>query len=50
VNATLDAREMWEAPFPKVKELLEKPGSRARERGALGVTAFKIVARKVWPM
>jgi hypothetical protein len=34
-NATLDAREMWEAPFAAVKALLETPGSTARERGAL---------------
>jgi hypothetical protein len=47
-NATLEAREMWEAPFAAVKELLERPGSKARERGALGVPAFKTVARRIW--
>jgi hypothetical protein len=47
-NATLNPREMWEAPFSAVKELLERPGSKARERGALGVPAFKTVARRVW--
>jgi hypothetical protein len=47
-NTTLDAREMWEAPFEGVKALLEKPGSKARERGALGVPAFKRIAKRVW--
>jgi hypothetical protein len=47
-NATLEPREMWEAPFAEVKRLLERPGSKARERGALGVPAFKTVARRVW--
>lgn len=47
-NATLEAREMWEAPYPVVVSLLERPGSRSRERGALGVSTFKRVARRVW--
>jgi hypothetical protein len=47
-NATLEAREMWEAPYPVVVGLLERPGSRSRERGALGVSEFKRVARRVW--
>ncbi len=48
-NETLKPREMWEAPFPKIVELLKKPGSKARERGALGVTTFKSQAKRVWP-
>jgi len=36
-NATLEAREMLEAPYADVCECLAKPGSKARERGALGV-------------
>lgn len=47
-NATLEAREMWEAPYPVVVALLERPGSRSRERGALGVSEFKRVAQRVW--
>lgn len=47
-NATLDAREMWEAPFSEVKALLEKPGSKLRERGALGILAFKRIAKRIW--
>lgn len=47
-NATLDCREIWEAPYSKVCDLLRKPGSKARERGALGVPAFKAIASKIW--
>jgi hypothetical protein len=48
-NATLEPREMWEAPFAAVAECLARPGSKSRERGALGVGAFKRLARRVWP-
>lgn len=49
-NATLEAREMWEAPYISVCECLSRPGSKARERGALSVSAFKALplARLVW--
>jgi len=49
-NQTLDAREMWEAPISEVEKLLVLTDSKARARGALGVTEFKRVARKVWPL
>jgi hypothetical protein len=48
-NATLEPREMWEAPFASVVERLARPASKSRERGALGVAEFKRVARRVWP-
>lgn len=49
-NATLEPREMWEAPFSAVAKRLAEPGSKARnERGALSVTGFKRLARRVWP-
>jgi len=48
-NATLEPREMWEAPFSSVALLLARPGSKARERGALGVSEFKQIARRAWP-
>jgi hypothetical protein len=50
-NATLEAREMWEAPYGSVCECLARPGSKARVRGALSVSAFKHLptARRVWP-
>ena len=40
---------MWEAPYWTVEERLNVPGSKARERGALGVREFKRLARKIWP-
>jgi hypothetical protein len=49
--ATLDLREIWQAPFSSVVECLQRPGSKSRnERGALGVPAFKVLARRVWPV
>jgi hypothetical protein len=48
-NRTLDAREMWEAPFTAVAARLAVPGSKSRDRGALGVSEFKRLACRVWP-
>lgn len=48
-NKTLDPREMWEAPFAAVAARLAVPGSKSRERGALGVSEFKRIARRIWP-
>lgn len=48
-NLTLEPREMWEAPYPAVETRLAVPGSKARERGALGVSEFKSLAEKIWP-
>lgn len=50
--ATLEPRDMWEAPFSSVAARLAEPGSRARnERGALSVSDFKRLsgACQVWP-
>ncbi|NVK59526.1 MAG: hypothetical protein HWE37_05595 [Rhodobacteraceae bacterium] len=47
-NATLEAREIWEAPYFAVCEVLSRPGSRARERGQLGVASFKAIAMRIW--
>jgi hypothetical protein len=47
-NRTLEPREMWEAPIDAVEKRLALPG-KARERGALGVSEFKRLARRVWP-
>jgi Family of unknown function (DUF6998) len=50
-NATLEPREMWEAPAPAVLARLAEPGSKARnERGALSVRDFKKLpsARLAW--
>ncbi len=50
-NATLEPREIWEAPFPEVLARLAEPGSKARnERGALSVRDFRRLrsAQLVW--
>ena len=52
-NATLEPREMWEAPFSEVLARLAEPGSKARnERGALSVRDFKKLksVQRVWPI
>jgi hypothetical protein len=46
---TLDAREIWEAPFRAVLERLAVPGSNARKRGVLNVGDFKRMGRRVYP-
>lgn len=48
-NRSLEPIEMWEAPYPAVVERLDHPGSRSRERGALGVSEFKRIAERIWP-
>ena len=47
-NATLEAREMWEAPYSLVCNCLARPGSKARARGALSVSSFKRIASRIW--
>lgn len=52
-NATLEPREMWEAPFTSVVTRLSEPGSKARnERGALSIGDFTRLTgvRRVWPI
>ena len=48
-NVTLEPREMWEAPYRAICECLARPGSKARSRGALSLSAFKRLAHRVWP-
>lgn len=48
-NATLDPVEIWEAGFAEVVGRLREPGSKSRnERGALCVSDFKRLGRRVW--
>lgn len=49
-NRTLDAVGIWEASYRKVAAKLAEPGSRARnERGSLSISAFKQIAKHIWP-
>lgn len=47
-SATLEPQEIWMAPYLSVCALLTAPGSKSRANGALGVPAFKAVAKIVW--
>lgn len=49
-NATLEAREMWEAPIASVIECLARPGAKARAKDVLSIPEFTQIARKVWPV
>lgn len=40
---------MTKAPFMAVAARLTVPGSKSRDPGALGVSEFKHMARRVWP-
>ena len=47
--ATLDLREIWEAPFKAVTDRLASCTSKAHARSTLGVPEFKRIAQKIWP-
>lgn len=48
---TLEPLEIWSAPEAEVIERLAKPGSKSRnERGSMGISQFKSIATKVWPV
>lgn len=49
MDESFNVQEMWEAQRPAIEEALLAPGSKARnERGALAVSKFKQIGRKVW--
>jgi len=49
LDKDFDATHIYEADRDAVIEALSKPGSRARnERGAMSVSLFKKIGRKVW--
>src|SRR6266851_3423392 len=49
LNENFDATEIYEADRRAVVAALTAPGSKARnERGALGVSKFKKIGRRVW--
>jgi hypothetical protein len=50
MDENLGTLEIWEAERSSVAEALSAPGSKARnERGALAVSSFKRIAKRVWP-
>ena len=49
LDEDLEPTEIFEADRTSVREALEAPGSKARnERGALGISKFKSIGRKIW--
>ncbi len=50
MDENLGTLEIWEAERSAAAEALSAPGSKARnERGALAVSSFKRIAKRVWP-
>jgi hypothetical protein len=48
---TLDVLEIWEATEADVDARLKVPGSKSRnERASMGLSQFKSIAKKVWPI
>jgi len=50
LDETFEATAIYEADRPAVEAALLAPGSKARnERGALAVSKFKSICRRIWP-
>jgi hypothetical protein len=51
MDASFNATAIYEADRAPVIAALTAPGSKSRnERGALGVTKFKSIGRRIWPV
>lgn len=51
MDEAYEAVEIWEASREAVRARLEAPGSKSRnERGSMGISQFKSIARRVWPV
>lgn len=49
LDSDMEPMEIYEAERQKIIDALEEPGSKARnERGALGVSKFKSIGKRVW--
>lgn len=48
-NATLEANQIWAAPYKAIEERLDVPGSNARKRGVLSLSEFKQLGAQIWP-
>jgi len=49
LDENLDAKEIYEADRKPVIAALTAPGSKARnERGALAVSKFRSIGRRIW--
>lgn len=51
MDASFNATAIYEADRAPVIAALTAPGSKSRnERGALGITKFKAIGRRIWPV
>lgn len=50
LDEDFNAVEIWEADRAAIGEILNRPGSKARERGQMAIRQFKAKARRRWPM
>lgn len=51
LDEDLEPTEIYEADRTSITKALLAPGSKARnERGALGISKFKSIGKKVWPV
>ena len=49
-KASFETLEIWRAEYEAVAQRLTAPGSKSRnERGSMGISQFKSIARKIWP-
>lgn len=50
-KTNFETLEIWRAEYDALRLRLQAPGSKARnERGSLGISQFKSIAVKVWPV
>ena len=50
LDRNFDATAIYEADRTMVIDALTAPGSKARnERGAMGLSKFKSIGRRIWP-
>jgi hypothetical protein len=50
LDSDFEPTAIYEAQRPEIVEALTKPGSKARnERGALSISKFKSIGRRIWP-
>ena len=51
IDENYELMEIYEAKRELVFQELTKPGSKARnERGALSISKFKSISKKIWPL
>jgi hypothetical protein len=49
LNEKFEPQAIYQAGRDAIKREIERPGSRARNRGALGIRKFQQIGQQVWP-